>query len=427
MFLGIRLIAPPATLKFVVPKEEAKFWRPLVEQFNDQNRIRIKLANLDPTQPINPDNTEAVKEAYIAALEAETPYDLIYMDIIWVPEFAEAGMLVDLSKDFLPEDLKREFLVSEVDNGIYQDKLYRVPFRTDIGVLYYRKDLLEQAQKDPPETFKDLINISRELQMQEDIPSDYLWQGKPSESLVAMFVEVLHGFGGYWINWDGEEFQVGLDQDEAINAVKFLLQTVKEGISPRHINDLRELDTLDLFQRGQAVFMRHWPYAWNLSHGPDADAIRGKIGIIPMVHAEGETSGGCKGGWGFGIAKQTRYKQDAIKAVKFFASAAAQRQFTLSFGSVPSRRRLFFDPQIVARYNHYPDLLNLMDSGSWISRPRIPEYAQVSCILQEHLGKVLNPDQNGPTPKAAMTKAAEETRQLLADKQDSECEISSEN
>jgi multiple sugar transport system substrate-binding protein len=82
---------------------------------------------------------------------------------------------------------------------------------------------------------------------------------------------------------------------------------------------------------------------------------------------------------------------------------------------VPSRRKLFFEPKIVARYSHYPELLNVIDK-SWVARPRIPQYAQASAILQKYLGAALNPDENGyPSPQEAMNAAAQETQELLKD------------
>ena len=410
------LFPKPVTLSFVVSKNEVEYWRPLIDQFEAKNKsIRIDLANLSKTKPVNPADTDRLKATYIEGFEGKSqPFDLIYMDIIWVPEFAEAGWLVDLTKELSQQEFKKlelnEFLVSEVDNGYYNGKLYRIPFRTDVGVLYYRKDLLKEAGYSPPETFEDLIKISQALQKQKKVPWGYLWQGRQTEALAAMFVEVLKGYGGFWI----KDKTVGLGQPAAIQAVEFLRSTMKQGISPEGITTYEEEYTRRLFRDGQAVFMRNWPFAWTYASSPGS-SVRGKIAIKPMVHALGESSGACKGGWGFGIAKTTKHKKAALQAIKFFTSAAVQRQFTLAYGSVPSRRKLFFEPKIVARYSHYPELLNVIDK-SWVARPRIPQYAQASAILQKYLGAALNPDENGyPSPQEAMNAAAQETQELLKD------------
>ncbi len=402
------------TLSFVVSQEEIKYFEPLIEQFNDRNpNIKIELAE----NSLKANDSDQLKEIYQADFKEKLPrYDLIYLDIIWVPEFAENENLLDITKDFPSQDLKKEFLASEVDDGIYDNKMYRVPFRTDMGVLYYRKDLLEAVKEKPPETFDDLLRISQKVkQQQQDIEYGYLWQGRKTEAIAAMFVEVLEGYGGFWINT--EDNQVGLDKSEAIAAVEFLRNTIDKKVSPKSVTTDNENDTRKKFRLGKAVFMRNWPNVW-LDANHLGCCIRGKIAIQPMVSVPGKSGGASKGGWGFGIAKTTKHKKEAIEAIKFFTSAAIQRQFTLKYGSVPTRRQLFFEPKIVAKYNHYPKLLNIIDnkienkSVKLVSRPSIPQYAAASCILQKHLHAALTAKTN-PTPQEAMKKAAEETRQLL--------------
>ncbi|WP_414565046.1 MULTISPECIES: ABC transporter substrate-binding protein [unclassified Anabaena] len=404
-FAGANNETEPVTLSFVVPQEEAPHWQPLIAQFEAKNEgIKIKLAKF------NSDNTDELKNAYITAFNNSQSYDLIYMDIIWVPEFVENDRLMDLTKEFPEKDkLKTEFFESEVYNAFYKDKLYRIPFRTDVGVLYYRKDLLDEAGFSPPKTFDDLKKISKELQKQNKARWGYLWQGRKTEALSAMFVEVLKGHGGEWINT--EKKTVGLNQQEAKDAVKFLRSTIEEGISPPEMTEYEEKDTRDLFRNGQAVFMRNWPDVWDEANKPGSP-VRGKIAITSMVRAVGkERSGACLGGWGFGIAKniKPKHRQAALQAIKFFTSAAVQRQFTLAHPYVPSYRKLLLEPKIVTKYNHYPELLNVIDK-SWVARPRIPEYEEASRILQEHLSAAIKGDS---TADEAMDQATRETKDRL--------------
>lgn len=401
------------TLSFVVSQGEIEYFKPLVNQFNYRNpSINIELA--DESSKAN--DSDRLKQIYQSDFKDESPkYDLIYLDIVWVPEFAENQGLLDISKEFPPQDLKKDFLQSEVDDGMHNNKMYRIPFRTDLGVLYYRKDLLEQVNEKPPETFDDLVRISQKVkQQQPDIEYGYLWQGRKTEAIAAMFVEVLEGYGGFWINTENN--QVGLDKPEAIAAVEFLRNTIDKGVSPQSVTSEDEDDTRRKFRLGKAVFMRNWPNVW-LNANQSGSNVRGKIAIQPMVSAPGENSGASKGGWGFGIAKNTKHKKEAVEAIKFFTSAAIQRQFTLRYGSVPTRRQLFFEPKIVAKYNHYPQLLNFMantvedKSVKLVSRPLIPQYTAASCILQKHLHAALTTKRNSTSEE--MKKAAQETRQLL--------------
>ncbi|MEH1901789.1 MAG: extracellular solute-binding protein [Nostoc sp.] len=329
LFIGFQLISAcsdqqKVTLSLAVTMDEIAYWKPLINQFEYKYKnidIALNILTKDTL-----DGSDKLKKALVSGFTQEKPNDLLYLDIVWVPEFANKGWLMDLTKEFPPAELNKEFLVNEVENGCYggkncedsKSKLYRVPFRTDIGVLYYRKDLLEQAKIPTPKTFEELKTISKNLQVklsktQEDFWG-YLWPGK-GESLIAMFTEVLHGYGGYWI----KNQEVGLDRQEAVDAVKFLRNTIND-ISPPNVTNSLEEDLLKRFVAGKAVFMRHWPYVWAKAH-ESGSKVSGKIGIIPMVHAKDKISGLSKGGWGFGVAKNTKHPDEAIKAIKFFTSA----------------------------------------------------------------------------------------------------------
>jgi multiple sugar transport system substrate-binding protein len=277
--------------------------------------------------------------------------------------------------------------------------------RSDVGVLYYREDLLKQAGFQPPETFADLLKISKSLKEQGKINWGYVWQGRQYEGLAAMFVEVLQGFGGFWVN--PNTLEVGLDKPETLKAIAFLKDTIGERVSPPGVTTYQEEETRRIFQSGQVAFIRSWPYLWPLANAQDSP-IKGKIALKPMVSTPGNNGGACLGGWGLGISKSSKHPKEAWKAIQYFTSEEAQRQFILNAGFVPSRRSLFTDPKIVSKYPYYPQLLKIVDQA--VLRPPIAQYAQASDILQRYLSAALT---NRMTPESAMQAAANETRRLL--------------
>ncbi|PMB01658.1 ABC transporter substrate-binding protein [Fischerella thermalis CCMEE 5328] len=392
----------PVVLNLLMTAPDAQPWKEgIIKDFESKNPgIRINIIE-------GPNATNLLEDLYTSAfILGDSPYDLINMDVIWTPKFAAAGWLLDLT-DKVTESELTAFSPKDVEGGRYKGRLYRIPMRSDVGMLYYREDLLKQAGFNPPETFTDLIKISQALKQQDKINWGYIWQGRQYEGLAAMFVEILQGFGGFWVN--PNTLEVGLDRPETLKAIAFLKETIATGISPPGVTTYQEEETRRIFQSGQAVFLRSWPYVWPLANEKDSP-IRGKIAIKPMVSASGENSGACLGGWGLGISKTTKHPQEAWKAIQYFTSEAAQRRFILQAGFVPSRRSLFTDPQIVATYPHYPQLLEVVEQA--VLRPPIAQYAQTSDILQRYLSAALT---NRMTPEAAMKAAAQETRRLLGD------------
>ena len=385
------------TIKTLVRADEAQQLQPLVNKFNQQHSdIRFQIVEA-------PSDSNQVEDLYTSSfLLGNSPYDVVYMDIVWTPKFAAAGWLRDLS-DRLSAEEAQKYLEADIAGGMYQDKLYRLPFRSDAGMLYYRQDLLQEAGYKPPETFSELIAISQDLQQQGLTDWGYVWQGKQYEGLAAMFVEILQGNGAFWV--DPESLEVGLDRPEAIAAVEFLRETIAKDISPPGVTTYAEEETRLLFQNGKAAFLRNWPYVYSLA----ADsAIAGKYSIKPMVHAVGKDSGATLGGWGLGISTSTKHPDAAWQVIEFLSSEASQREFILATGFVPSRVALFNDPEIVAKYSYYPQLLEVVQSSAL--RPPMPQYAQASDILQRYLSAAIT---GKMTPEQAMKTAANETRNLL--------------
>lgn len=387
------------TLNFLIGAPERPTWEPVIRDFEATHPgIRLNFVE-------GPNATNAVEDLYTSSfLLGSSPYDLVYMDIVWVPKFAAAGWLTDLSDKVSDADLT-DFLEGDVAGGRYQGGLYRMPVRSDAGMLYYRKDLLDAAGLKPPQTFAELLQISQTIQKSDAVPWGYLWQGRQYEGAAAMFVEVLAGSGGFWI--DPQTKAVGLDRSESVQAVKFLLETIQTGVSPRGVVTYQEEEARRLFQSGAAVFLRNWPYAWPLANAEDSP-VKGKIAIKPMVHAPGQESAACQGGWGWGIAKTTRHPKEAWEAVQYLTSLETQRKVTLSTGYLPARRSLYNDPEIVRTYDFFPAMLNVLENAAL--RPPIAQYAQASDILQRYLSAALTRQM---TPERAMTAAANETRRLL--------------
>ncbi len=376
---------------------EARQWQSLVTKFEQENPdIEIEIISA-------PNATNLVEDLYTSAfLLGDSPYDLVYLDIVWVQKFAAAKWLKSLD-EFVTDSELQAFLKGDIEGGKYQNVLYRMPFRSDGGMLYYRSDLLAENGYNPPDTFEELMTISLDLQNKNVARWGYAWQGRQYEGLSAMFVEILEGFGGFWIN--PNTFDVGLDSEEAIAGVKFLLKTIEQGVSPPGVTTYAEEETRRLFQGGEAVFLRNWPYVAGLASQSE---IAGKFALKPMVHQANHQSGACQGGWGFGISASSLHPQEAWRFIEFMTSEKSQREFILETGYVPSRRSLFNDAKIVAKYDYYPELLKVVENSTL--RPPIAQYAQASDILQRYLSAALTKTM---IPEKAMSAAASETRRLL--------------
>lgn len=390
----------PIRLAVMMQPGERPFWIPIAESFESAHPgVHVDLVE-------GPHATDLRENLYTASLLAGDPsFDLVYMDVTWTSKFAAAGWLRALDDDFAGADRAR-FLDVALNAGVYRDRLYRIPVRTDVGVLYYRRDWLEEAGLEPPATFDDLTRIARQLQ---DPPArwGYVWQGKQYEGLVCDFLEVLNGFGGFWI--DERTLEVGLDRPEAEAALAFLAGTCagRDPISPPGVTTYQEEESRRLFQDGRAVFLRNWPYAWRLAQREDSP-LRGRVGVMPMVRAEGGRRAGTLGGWGLGVSAYSRHPELAVDFIRHATSVESQRALCAPAGYAPAVRAAYDDPGLLAENPLLARLLEIHAQA--VPRPIVARYALASDILQRRLSAALA---GAASPGAALAAAALETRRML--------------
>ena len=242
--------AEPVEVSILMPAPFAVATEELVADYNNkQSHIRLKVER-------GPLNTEAISDLAISSLLlGDTPYDLLLMDVTWTPKYVAADWLLPL-EPWLGEQALDPLLPGARIGNTFSGHLWRMPLLANTGLLFYRKDLLEQ----PPRNTTELVEQSRQLQKQGSIRWGYVWQGRQYEGISCVFLEVLHGFGGHWIH--GPEPGVpALDDPAAKKAASWLKGLINDGISPRAVVNMSESETLQSFAAGDALFMRNWPYA----------------------------------------------------------------------------------------------------------------------------------------------------------------------
>ncbi|MGH7724264.1 MAG: ABC transporter substrate-binding protein [Candidatus Eiseniibacteriota bacterium] len=391
----------PPPLRVLLPPGERPFWEPLARTFEHANPgIRVLLVE-------GPQPTDLRENLYTASLLARDPtFDLVYLDVTWTPKFAAAGWLLPLD-DRLGTFGRARFLPEALDAGVYRDQLYRIPVRTDMGLLFYRRDWLDSAGIAPPTTFDELLRAARAF---HDPPArfGYVWQGRQYEGLVCNYLEVLHGFGGAWT--DARTGEVALDHAPAIAALRFLRSTLgAAGVSPRGVTTYQEEESRRLFADGRAAFLRNWTYVWRLLQREDS-RVRGRVGVTLLPRDSAGRPAGTLGGWGLGISRYSRSPDLAFAFILHATTIESQRALCEPTGYAPSILAAYEDSTLLAA-NPFLAHFRTLHAGA-VARPALPRYALASDVLQRHLSAALA---GLADPADALRDAARETRMLLGD------------
>ena len=383
-------------VNILMPAPFADATAELVQRFNRDHRGSIALRVTR-----GPRDTEAISDLAISSLLlGRPPFDALLMDVTWLAKYAAAGWLEPLDSFFDSEEI--DALVEGARLGNHYDSvLYRWPLIADVGLLYWRKDLMDT----PPRTPDQLSGLGSQLIADGAVNTGFVWQGRQYEGLSCDFVEMLSAFGGSWLNPQSGE--PSLDSPEALEAVAWMRSLISEGISPKAVTNYSESESLQAFKAGDAALMRNWPYAWAELQKPDS-AVRGQVGVTLMVSNEGDRSAATLGSWGLSLLKGSDHPEAVIEAIRFLTSREAQRERFRNQGYTPTDRSLFRDPEMLELSPILPDLEQALSHA--VPRPPTPLYAQLSDVLQRQLSSVLTAD---VAIEQAMTKAQRNSQTIV--------------
>ena len=351
-----------------------------------------------------PASTDEQHQFYAINLEGKSSeFDVLSLDVIWVQEFARAGWLRDVGH-LLGEGESSAFFPGPLQANTFEGMLYAIPWYVDAGVLYYRKDLLEKHGQRVPTTWPQLVRIAHAVTAKEEGLYGFVWQGKQYEGLVCNVLEYLWGNGGDVLR-DG---RVVIDSPENVEALTFMRDLIgRYGVSPPLVTTAIEEPTRHLFEGGKALFMRNWPYAWNIFQR-EGSSVKGKVGVAPLPSFPGHASASTLGGWQIGINRYSRHPAAAEKLLLFLASPASQKELARTVGYKPSRRSLYKDRDLVREQPFMTSLYGVMQNAR--PRPVTPYYMVITQVLQPAFSAALT---GGQTPAAALASAQGQIAHIL--------------
>ncbi|AKN60443.1 sugar ABC transporter substrate-binding protein [Synechococcus sp. WH 8020] len=383
------------SVSFLMAAPFADATQDLVKQFNQEHRGVINLKVIR-----GPLETEAMSDLAISSLLlGKAPFDVLLMDVTWLPKYAAAGWMVPLEDYFNDNDINGLATGAREGNS-YNDHLYRWPLTADMGLLYYRTDLMDQ----PPETPEDLILMSQSLQNNQKVDWGYVWQGRQYEGLSCVYLEMIDGFGGDWLQTSTN--QIGLNSTPGVEAAAWLQDLIDQGVSPEAVTNYAESEALQSFKVGDSAFMRNWPYAWAELQKSDS-AVKGNVGITTMVAEPGHSTA-TLGSWGLAVLQGSSHVEASIEAIRFLTSESAQKELFLKYGYTPTQQRVFDDPQLLQESPILAEFGKALKVAK--PRPQTPLYAQISDVLQRQLSSILTREQ---TPQLGMDIADINTKQIL--------------
>jgi multiple sugar transport system substrate-binding protein len=289
--------------------------------------------------------------------------DVFNLDVTWTAEFAENGYIRTLDESRISTS---GFLDGPLDTCRYDGRLWALPFNADVGLLYYRSDLVD----DPPRTWEDLEDQVEMIRARTGGEVDgYAGQFADYEGLTVNALEAVRGAGGSIVDDEG-----GVVAEAQRAAVVEGLERLRV-IAPEGVPELDEDGSIQRFQSGRALFMRNWPRAYRALAQDLEGAPAVAFGVAPLPDGSG-----VLGGQNLAVSADTTRPRAAQALIEFLTSERSQ-QVQFERGGLPATRAVVYSDQAVR--DRYPYVAILEEALTTAEpRPTQPHYARFSEVFR---------------------------------------------
>ncbi|HEX3044696.1 MAG TPA: sugar ABC transporter substrate-binding protein [Bacillota bacterium] len=296
---------------------------------------------------------------------------------------------------------------SSIQAATYNNKLYALPLVTEWQVVFYRKDLFEQAKMNPPSTLEELEAAAKAFHNPSADMYGIVSRGQRAAA-VTQFSSYLYAFGGDFI----KKGKCVLDSPEAIKAFKFYGKLLHD-YGPPGVTNMSWPQAQALFASGKVAM---WTDASTLISGlliPDKSKVADKVGVAVFPAGPAGSHPFMVLPWAISMSGQSRNKTLAWTFIKWATSPEITKKAQLA-GNTMSRASVWGDPDVLAKIQ--PDLaLSAKKTGPIATpydRPLMTSVVEARDIIGDVIVKAIETGGTGDIESMAKT-ATKKVNDLL--------------
>jgi len=380
---------------------------------DEMNAVIAEFTAKNPNVEIVPEYVayDALHDKIATGMAAgSSPFDIMLVDDIWFPEFAQAGWLKDISAD-IPADMKADSSSAAWDIVSYDGKQWGLPWLLDQLYFYYNADMLAKAGFDaPPTTWEEMTTMAKTMQEKGIVDNPVVLALGQIEASITEFVAFLYGNGGQFFDDAGTPV---FNSPAAVGVLQWLIDSLGSGVINPASTTYGEEDIRNTMSAGKAAFGVNWAYMLDLANDPAQSTVAGKIkmAMMPVFQAgkdAGIVSSSNNGSMAFAVAAGSEHADAALQFIEYLTSKDVQKRYAAHV--TPLWTSLYSDPELLAAQ---PVLLDMF-AKQWPYahvRPKVPYYLEMSQALQVAIQEALT---GAKTPQQALDEAVATATQLAA-------------
>ncbi|MFU8899603.1 MAG: extracellular solute-binding protein, partial [Roseinatronobacter sp.] len=356
-------------------------------------------------------------EALRNAERRVSKYDIIAVDLPWIGEFAQKGVLMPLDECLDTDRLDTpDFHTAGWMAAHWGGRPYGVPSQTTPELLFYRKDLFAEAGLEPPDTTDKLIAAARHFHAPQRGRHGIARNAARGTALGHQFLMTCADFGQPIVNLDAiaggfaadtahrGDIVPTIDTPLALDACEFLLSLLE--FSPPDILSMSWYERVRPYAAGKIAMAYGYTLLAPYFERDPSSPANGNTGYLPHpAGPEGQpvaTVGGYVMGIPANIAPERRAA--AAEALIAFTSPEAQKLYILNGSRTAPRYSVGADPEVrrISPIFEAVDAMSLRDELQYWPRPPIPQIAEIIEICGQELHDMLR---GVLTPRNALRRA----------------------
>ena len=394
-------------------------WKSLLQPAMQELKARHPDMNIELNYTTYP--YDQARTHMLAALTNKTPIDLISVDQIWLGEFAQKGLLTDLSNYVMKWGRIPDWYQKNFAGGVYKGKVYGIWAWTDVRGIWYWKDLLNKAGVDPNslKIWDGYIASAKKLNTvlrPEGIEGVHLTGANHSPDIWYPYLWMLGGDivkekSGHPTK--GTYLFPDYNSSAGVKAMEFIKQQVNAGIKPQkqHFWGKEFLDRK--FAVMIEALQHHVRDDYNVTTPEKRMEFEQKVGFIPMfpVPDESYQSSTLMGGWELSVPKTSMNKDLAWELLAIMVEPKILAPYLAAHSNLPTQIPIGQGPYAASLNQttpYYDELISMLKIAH--ARPSIPEYPQVAEHIHQALNEVFYEIKE---PKQALDEAAMKSAKVL--------------
>lgn len=340
--------------------------------------------------------------------------DVVHTPVIQVQRWVAANWLKPMTSEVEAMPGKSDILAGPLDAYLINGEQYALPFMAGVGLMTYRKDILDAAGQSVPETWEDMLKVAAAIHT--DDTAAIALRAVPGQGFnMFIFPMIMRAYGGnFFKDYTGGDLTPAMNSPENLEALNVYIKLIND-YAPPGAGNFNFAEVNEAAKNGQIAFAVEGTGIVAQIVDPEKSKFAAETAIaLPPGGPAGRSP--ALGVHGMGIPASANNPEGAAKFIEWAVSAETVAKISLA-NAFPdfTTASVAENEEVIAKYAAvHPDFLRLrveaLDLAIGHYRPLLPEWP----ALGQAIGENINAAVNGlMSPEEALEAADQEIADIL--------------